>query len=352
MIIATNVTTRRGLGSILPLLQELEGRGHDVRVLVTTQPSDGLKVPYQFMIGENKQVYSILQENDIRYEVDPNFQPGAIVGYLKQWSPDVYITKQDSGSPRDNVICQLVRRHLPHTMLVACQCDYHMRINHPSYSSRWMVMGPRWRRHLVEEGIDDDAIEAVGFIRGDYLLSLNKRSTRLITFFSQMLYTDEQKRGILGALYNVARDTNHELVIKLHPAWAQWGTGDEPGWWTNEVSLLEPSIPVHISEFDDPYELMLDSACIVTGFSNTGFEAMYMGIPAVLINITGDTAFYNGCGIDVYHPDEIEPMVLSVLNKDPGLYPTTRSWLLDQVTTIGNGASRRTADLIEGWAAN
>lgn len=345
MNILFNVTTRRGIISILPLMRELGSRGHGIYTLVTTHPSMGLKYPHRFMVGENSGMLELL--DGIKYTLHSRFETNAdldrMMADITSWGIDLHITKGDSGMPRDAVLCSAIRRRLPGVRILCQQADFHMHVQRPWYSEHFMVMGPRWATYLESQGVSDDIITPVGCIKGDYLRGLPHLSDDYITFFSQMNYSNEVKGHILTALDDMAGDLGKTAVIKLHPAWIHYRV-DEWGWWEDRINGLYNTL---LKDHDDAYELMRHSALVVTASSNTGYEAMIMGIPAVVLNIGESQHWYRNCGVDVYSVDELRPMYDRIL---AGTYDTEAlsSWQVGQYYINDGLASSRAADMVEG----
>ena len=348
MNILFNVSTRRGIVSILPLMNELKDRGHNLYTLVTTHPSAGLKHPHKFMIGPDADMLELLDgitEYKVYSVFDDFRQMYHVLVDIADWNIDVHITKGDSGLPRDRLLCAGIRSQLPHISIYGVQADWHMHIKHPYYSSKFMVMGQRWMEYLTSMGVPYDNISVVGCIKGDYLLTLPHISDDYITFFSQMTYSDEQKESILVSLNNIATCMNKKLIVKLHPAWEQYNV-DEWGWWTDRIKSNNAA-HTELRYLDDPYELMQNSALVITAFSNTGYEAMIMGIPVVILNISEEQDFYRGCGVDIYSTDDLPDMVEYAMRDKS--YTSLIEWEGRQYHTNDGRASNRAANCIEGW---
>jgi len=354
MNILFNVSTKRGIVSILPLMKELGGRGHSIFTLATTHPSAGLAHPYKFMVGENANMLELL-EGVAEYTIHPHNDDSAdLYGMLSDisgWGIDVHVTKGDSGLARDRVLCSGIRSSFPTVRIIAQQADWHMHIQHPWFSDGFMVMGPRWGRYLVGEGVASTNIVPVGCIKGDYLRTLPRLSREYVTFFSQMTYTDEQKLAILKGLVALTNqggvvEDRSTVIIKLHPAWEQYNV-DEWGWWMNAIADTPGSSNVELRYKDDPYSLMQRSRLVVTAFSNTGYEAMIMGIPVLIVNISECPELYRDCGVDIYDVEDIKRSATNVLY---GYYDTDKRdrWLHDQIYLNDGKASVRAADVIEG----
>jgi len=346
MNILFNVTTRRGILSILPLMEELRGRGHCIFTLVTTHPSAGLKHPHKFMVGDDEGMTELL-DGISEYTIHPSFEGisdlDGMLSDIRRWNIDLHITKGDSGMDRDNMICSGISGRLPHIPIVCQQADYHMRLGRAPHSSHFLTMGQRWSEHLWGVGVPESQTTVVGCIKGDYLRTLDRYPSKYITFVSQMSYTNEEKSRILDTLEEVAVDTGYQLVVKLHPAWIQYDV-DEWTWWEERISyrnILTDSINV--------YSLLQESALSVAAFSNTIYESMIMGVPAVSINISGDTDVYRSSGVDVYTYADLHGKAMELIEGQLSLEDTEllHQWQERQYYTNDGMASQRSDDRIE-----
>ena len=344
MNILFNVSTRRGIISILPLMKELRLRGHNIFTLVTTHPSSGLRHPHKFMVGDDENMCELL-DGVTEYEIFPSFDTIRMMNHVRQWDIDIHITKGDSGMPRDDYICSSLRSVLPGVRILAQQADWHMWIGNHFYSEKFMVMGPRWKEYLIEHGVSEENIDIVGCIKGDYLKTIPHGSDKYITFFSQMDYTENQKINTFNGLEFLAHETCLTLVVKLHPAWVQYNV-DEMGWWKKLIGDRS----VILTDTADPYECISNSKLTVTAFSNTGYESLIMGVPILIVNIIGRTEFYEGCGVDVYDPGYIAMTGFKILdgNYDKGKLDR---WLLNQIGFTDGSASVRAANCIERYCS-
>ena len=347
MRIVTNETTKRGMQAISNPIRELTNRGHSVLVIAMAHPADGLKFGAPpFMVDDNVNMLEVLPSKcDV--EVMPVYDRDNIAKIIAHYKPDIYLTKGDTGMARDEYICDAAKKM---GLRVAClQADSHMYIgNHGWYSDTFMVSGWYWGEYLQSRGVPQSIV--VGSVKADYALKYKKNGhPNKIVFFDQMTYSYEQRERILWQLVDIANSmdpfpnpnfsasVNGEIVIKLHPAWKEYRI---------PLDMLWPDAAIPLISDIDSYELMGQSL-VITGFSNTGYEAYYCGSKIVMLNISSYSELYKGCGVDTYSIDTLSEVATKILNDEYNKEQLSE-WMSNHYLCDGK-SSDRIADYLEIW---
>jgi hypothetical protein len=153
---------------------------------------------------------------------------------------------------------------------------------------RYAVFGPRAARVLERAGIEPTAIVQVGAPRFDALIARHDTASppagRRIVFASQWLTgamtADVKRRTVEAAITAAAAAAPCELVIQRHPI--------ERDEIAAEVAatVAAPGVTVRHGQPRDLYEALDGAWLLVTGWSNTVFEAVLSNVPALCINAT------------------------------------------------------------------
>jgi hypothetical protein len=150
--------------------------------------------------------------------------------------------------------------------------------------------GPRATAVLRAAGVSPERIVEVGAPRFDPLVHrIQERarddSERRVVFAAQYV-TGAMTREILGACLRsaLAAARAHqasELVVVPHPA-------QEPGTVEALVAaLVDPGVPVRLATESGLHAEVVRASLLVTGWSNSVFEAAVAGIPAITVNPGG-----------------------------------------------------------------
>lgn len=354
MRILFNVSTRRGIESILPLMTELGSRGHDLFTLVTTHPSAGLKHPYEFMKGENEGMTRLL-DDVTEYTVHSTFCEMAMLSDIYKWNVDLHVTKADSGMSRDIALCHLVKTYVPGAHVVAQQTDWHMHISNNWYSEMFNVTGAKWKRYLTKRGVDPQHINVTGSIKSDRLLSMYSAPSGyggipFVVLFAHATYADDERQYIYDELAKFISSMGWRLVIKLHPEHEQYKNRDQERWegTIKRGPICEHSILTNVN----PYELMVDASLVVTSWSNTGYEAMLLNRPTLIVDVGKITDLYAGCGTIVEAKYPMGKAIASALLMDYVRGPLYPTWFEDQLYKVDGHTAERAADNIEEFMGN
>jgi hypothetical protein len=101
----------------------------------------------------------------------------------------------------------------------------------------------------------------------------------------------------------------------------------------------------NVVERCDTYDLLQYATIAITGYSNTGYEAMSIGVPTLIVNVGPYQELYRGCGVDIYDLDNLaeEAAEIIVGNYDKvGL----KAWLDNHYYSDGR-STIRIADRVE-----
>ena len=183
---------------------------------------------------------------------------------------------------------------------------------------RFAAFGPDSVEAYVARGNDPAIFVTTGFSRYDRIFRRDRIKSReevaaelgldagrpIVMFASQRVWdriTPVVKRETYLALLRAWRGTGAQLVIKLRygvPDYPPPEAAQEPGWEQVVVT----------AEYD-LYDLMNASDVVVTAYSTVGMEAVAMGVPLLIVNLTGqpDPIPYvqEGVALGVYDPDGV-----------------------------------------------
>lgn len=330
MKMVTNETTRRGLVAISGVLKELKSRGHDVLLIAMANPDIGLKYGSQpFMVDDNCNMLEVVSGLcDIH--VMPQYNIEEIMRVTREYSAEIYLTKGDNMMPRDDYMCRamnLMGRHI-----VCLQADSHMYVNPGWYSKGFMVSGNYWKSYLYGMGVSQDNITTVGSIKADHVYNnYSRKEPENIVFFDQMTYNIEQRVRIQYQLELLEDKLGMAYLIKLHPAWKEYRIPLEEIW--PDVNSR------HIVDTGDPYYLIERAAIVIIGYSSTGYEAMSIGIPTLLLNISNYQELYKDCGVDIYDVDKLSNTALDIINDNYDKIKL-QTWMDNHYYCDGKSSSR------------
>lgn len=194
-----------------------------------------------------------------------------------------------------------IKRYFPHTAIAGFQ---HSTIPYlwPGYfpskrdieyglhPDRLIANGPVWRDLLIRRGIPADRVDLGASIRYSYLFDrphqeeINEDepspSTNVVLLALPMFYA-----VAVECLYKTVvafhDRTEMRIWIKFHPEMN--GTIDDCFSTVRHILKLD-AIPAHIETIDQPISSLLNSiSLLLYSASTTGFEALFRGIPVVMI---------------------------------------------------------------------
>ena len=227
---------------------------------------------------------------------------------------------------------------------------------------RFATFGPSSKETFVKRGNDPSIFIPTGAPRYDRIFRREGIKSRqqvavelgldpgqpIITFTSQRAWgrmTPIVKRETLLALLRAWHQTDAQLVVKLRhgqPDYVPPEASREPGW--NEVKVTADY---------DLYDLFNASDVVVTAYSTAGMEAVAMGKPLLIINLTGqpDPIPYvqEGVAVGAYQPDQVAPALLHLLSTgrpDPNWLQCRRGFIRRHLTSDDGRSADRLAQLM------
>jgi hypothetical protein len=191
---------------------------------------------------------------------------------------------------------------------------------------RFAVFGPTTSEVFLQRGNDPSIFVPTGAPRYDRLFRRRGLKSRqqvaaelgldasrpIVTFASQHAWgrmTPTVKRETLLALLRACRQAGVQLVVKLRhgqPDYVPVEAMRDPGWEHVKVAI----------EYD-LYNLLNASDVVATAYSTVGMEAVALGKPLLIVNLTGqpDPIPYveEGVALGVYQPDRVSAAMSHLL---------------------------------------
>ncbi|MFC2036465.1 CDP-glycerol glycerophosphotransferase family protein [Chloroflexota bacterium] len=224
------------------------------------------------------------------------------------------------------------------------------------------VFGPSSSKVFVQRGNTPSMFVSTGSARYDRLfrregikprqqviaeLGLDS-SQPIVTFASQRAWgrmTPAVKRETLLALLRACQKSGVQIVVKLRHSQDDYIPVEatrEPGWES-----------VCVTADYDLYDLLDASAVVVTVYSTVGMEAVALGKPLLIINLTGqpDAIPYvqEGVAAGAYQPDQVGPALQLLLNTgqpSPGWAQCRQDFIRRHLTSDDGCSAERIARLI------
>jgi hypothetical protein len=220
---------------------------------------------------------------------------------------------------------------------------------------RIAVFGPAAARVMQRAGVDPERVIQVGAPRFDELLRRHPEvppmpAARRVVFASQWItgaMTAEVKRRTLEvALAAAAAADAQELVVRPHPIERDDVTA------TVLARRGAAGPPVRVEREEDLYDTLDGAWLLVTGWSNTVFEASLAGVPSLCVSIPGSTppVDFAADGIALGATDEASAASVARRLLDKGAWrqavTDARAALADRLGPLDGRAAERLADLV------
>lgn len=228
---------------------------------------------------------------------------------------------------------------------------------------RFAVYGPLASRVVRDAGVPPDRITEIGAPRFDRLIAAaaekpRGRTTELprrVLFAAQHLrggMTREVRAATLAAAVAAAEAVEpSELLIRPHPVERR----DEWDGILGELSI-PGRLPVRVERDLDLHALLLDAWLLVTGWSNSVYEALLADVPAIAVNATGGPDpmpfVHESLALGATDPasaGEAARLLLDDAERDR-IISIGKSRLVSHLGPLDGRASSRAADLIMAGA--
>lgn len=226
---------------------------------------------------------------------------------------------------------------------------------------RMAVFGPAAARVLAEAGVPPERIVQVGAPRFDSLIARHAPSTggppphRHVVFASQWLAgrmtPDVKRRTIHAALAAAQAVAPCELVVRPHPI-------ERDDIVAEAMASVPPGVTVRTERREDLYDTLDGAWLLVTGWSNTAFEAVLSNVPVLCINATDGpppTSFAaEGLALGADNPESAAAAASSLLREGAWSEALTRARraLSDHLGPLDGRATQRLADLVSELATS
>ncbi len=224
------------------------------------------------------------------------------------------------------------------------------------------VYGEACRRILVEQcGYPAESVAVTGqprydiFYRAGELFSKSdfrkkhsiKTKNRIIlwTTQSQGLSDDENLQNIEAVAGALKEIENVTLVVKQHP-----NEGEKHARMIRE-RLDIPGIDLRMAPRDsDTFEQLYACDLMITKFSTTATEAVALGKPVLILNLSGevDRVGYveEGVALGVYRAEDLRGAIAALLESDSQLTGNRREYIESHIFYIDGKSADRVGDVI------
>jgi hypothetical protein len=226
---------------------------------------------------------------------------------------------------------------------------------------RMAAFGPAAARVLARAGVPADRVVQVGAPRFDSLIHRHRGiarppAQRRVVFASQWLagrMTAEVKRRTVEAAVAAAEALAPcELVIRPHPI-------ERDDLVAQVLASLRPrGVTVRVERGEDLYDTLDGAWLLVTGWSNTAFEAVLSNVPVLCINATGGPAptgfAEEGLALDAHDPASAAGAAAALLQDGAwtAALARARAALSDHLGVLDGRATQRLADLVSELAGD
>ena len=220
---------------------------------------------------------------------------------------------------------------------------------------RIAVFGPAAARVMGRAGVEPERVVQVGAPRFDELLRRHPEvppmpAARRVVFASQWITGamtgDVKRRTLEVALAAAGAADADELVVRPHPIERDEVTATVLG----EHAGGAP--PVRIEAAEDLYDTLDGAWLLVTGWSNTVFEAALSGVPSLCVSIPGSQppVDFAADGIALGATDEAAAAAVVRRLHDEDAWrqavAAARAALADRLGPLDGRAAERLADLV------
>lgn len=286
---------------------------------------------------------------------------GIVDEIISEEDPGLLICVDETGLLGKSIAAQGKRRLIP-----TLNVQHGVRSDSPwiedQLFDRFAVFGPATREVFSTRGNHPDMFVCTGVPRYDDLFRRRGLKSRLkvaaelgldpnrpiVVFASQRSWghmTPTVKSQTLMALVLAWQETDSQLVVKLRSGQDDYLPAEileVPGW---ESALVTTNY--------DLYDLLHASDLVVTAWSTVGMEAVALGKPLLIINLTGqpDHIPYvtQRIAMGVYQPEDVKPALKQLLTSEVPIpeYAENRKKFIRQHLTRDDGRSaERLADLM------
>lgn len=238
-----------------------------------------------------------------------------------------------------------------------CEIGEGLNPNYCPLPDKTLVFGENQKRFLVEKGCyPESKIEVTGSQRWDVLASADKlynkqriyktlkigEGKKIVVFTSQPVSNEENLKILKALLKTFEKFPELTLVIKIHPV-------ENTGFY-RKIAKDRAIVVKNI----DLYELLYASELMITYYSTTGLEAMILGRPVIVINLSGQPDKVNyvreGAAIGVYKEEDLAKAVGDTITNEKvkeKLKTQMEKFVYKSCYKTDGKAARRIADVIE-----
>lgn len=212
----------------------------------------------------------------------------ALLSVVRRWRPSLLVAFDEIGTwarllPAVGRVNGIPSLDLPHA-----EAADPVAIEGAAYD-RMATYGPRASEVLRQAGIPAERIVEIGAPRFDPLVEMAATPAapggRRLVFAAQYV-TGAMRQDVLEACYRAAlaaaAAVHGEMVVVPHPA-------EEPGTAARLVAEVagQPAVTVRLAASTDLHREVIGASILVTGWSNSVFEAAVAGVPAITVDPGG-----------------------------------------------------------------
>ncbi len=226
------------------------------------------------------------------------------------------------------------------------------------------VYGMKAYEQLTKKSIyDENEVAVTGSPRYDVLFNLKNLYSKeafkkkygitpdkkivLWTTQTQGLKWEENRRNCQAVFTAMKNLGNAVLVIKQHPGEKKRHTK----FIKKEARKYRCENVVFVPANSDTYEAIFSCDLMITRHSTTGLEAVAMGKPVILLNLSGEADGVDyveeGVAKGVYSGEDLKPAIEKLLKDDSELAANRERYIEQELYRIDGKATERVAALIE-----
>ncbi|MFC1754031.1 UDP-N-acetylglucosamine 2-epimerase [Thermoproteota archaeon] len=219
-----------------------------------------------------------------------------------------------------------------------------------------LVYGPHTKKILVQPGnYPAHSVVVTGQPRYDHIgktSSNNLNKKKILDKYhikkKMILWTTEEAPEQEAAVFMAAkRIKNAQLVIRIHPKEL-----NEPSYYYKKAR--EYGVKIIATKTENTLELINASDAVIVKHSTTGLEAIMLGKPVVVLNLSGrpDLATYaqKGAALGVYNAEDLEKALNKALfdkKTRSGLNKAQKAYSYDHCYKMDGKATKRALKVIE-----
>ncbi|MFC1735411.1 CDP-glycerol glycerophosphotransferase family protein [Candidatus Hydrogenedentota bacterium] len=278
--------------------------------------------------------------------------------------PSSVVTLPDRCAPARVALALAKLRQVPSLTIQATLLSDHPR-HGPMCADKGIVVDDFGRRIFTERGeIDPKRLVIAGLPRWDKFVNthtFNKHQDirqsldlapdeKLVVFATQPIPLDRSKEMLMAVKNAMEHHSDLRLAIKIHPA--------EP---IERYELLLGRInwkgpqPIIVTDVD-LHALLVNSEILITGFSNVALEAALLGVPALVINLTGEPDplpfVEQGLATGAYSADEVVQAFSRLIDNPESFRARQRDYFERNPQLIDGRASERVVEVIREMTHN